>query len=46
MLDRVILPPLIGACVLFVAADALPDLLGVVVAVVAAMVVAAHSARL
>jgi len=45
MIDRILIPPAIGACVLFVAADALPDLLGVVVAVFAAVAVAAHSAR-
>jgi hypothetical protein len=45
MIDRILIPPIIGACTLFFAADALPDLLGVVVAVFAAVIVAAHSAR-
>lgn len=45
MIDRILIPPIIGACVLFFAADALPDLLGVVGAVFAAIAVAAHSAR-
>lgn len=45
MIDRILIPPAIGACMLFFAADALPDLLGVVVAVFAAIAVAAHSAR-
>jgi len=45
MIDRILIPPALGTLVLLFAADALPDLLGVVIAVFAAVAVAAHSAR-
>lgn len=40
-LDRIILPPLVGLLALYLGADALPDLIGVVVGVAGAVYVAA-----